>query len=120
MVTDETKAMALDNICHHLNSFLKCSAFENIVFCWVVHQQEIIDSILERIDTENWRVVCVSLVCDAETLEKRLQGDVDRGIRRQDVIRSLARLALYGLLKTIKADTSGRSIDDVAREIMGL
>lgn len=86
-----------------------------------MHQQEMIDSILERIDTENWRVVCVSLVCDAETLEKRLQGDVDRGIRRQDVItRSRARLALYGLLKTIKVDSSGRSIDDVAHEIMGL
>lgn len=40
-VTDETKAMVLDNICHLLNNFLKCSAYENIIFCWVMHEQQI-------------------------------------------------------------------------------
>ena len=45
-VTDETKAMVLDNICHILNNFLACSAYENIVFCWVMHEQSILDTIL--------------------------------------------------------------------------
>ena len=32
-VTDETKAMVTNNICYLLNNFLKCSAYENIIFC---------------------------------------------------------------------------------------
>ena len=32
-VTDETKKMVLDNICYVLNNFIKCSLFENIIFC---------------------------------------------------------------------------------------
>ena len=50
-VTEETKAMVTDNICHLLNNFLHCSAYENVIFCWVMHQQAIIDSIVEKLDT---------------------------------------------------------------------
>ena len=32
-VTEETKAMVLDNICHLLNRFLACSAFDHVLFC---------------------------------------------------------------------------------------
>ncbi|MBR4062948.1 MAG: AAA family ATPase, partial [Clostridia bacterium] len=52
-VTDETKAMVTNNICYLLNNFLKCSAYDNIIFCWVMHEQRIIDSILEKLDTQN-------------------------------------------------------------------
>ena len=38
-VTDETKSMVTDNICYLLNNFLHCSAYENVIFCWVMHQQ---------------------------------------------------------------------------------
>ena len=38
-VNDETKAMVTNNICYLLNNFLKCSAYENIIFCWVKHEQ---------------------------------------------------------------------------------
>ena len=40
-VTEETRRMVVDNICFVLNSFLRCSAFESVVFCWVMHRQEI-------------------------------------------------------------------------------
>ena len=36
-VTEETKSMVIDNICYLLNNFIKCSAFDNIIFCWVMH-----------------------------------------------------------------------------------
>ena len=26
----------MDNICHLLNNFLRCSACENVIFCWVI------------------------------------------------------------------------------------
>ena len=31
-VTEETKQMVLENICFLLNNFIKCSAYENIIF----------------------------------------------------------------------------------------
>ena len=37
-VTEETKAMVTENICYLLNQFLHCSAYENVIFCWVMHQ----------------------------------------------------------------------------------
>ena len=50
-VTEETMAMVNDNICYLLNNFLRCSAYENVIFCWVMHQQAIIDGVLSRLDT---------------------------------------------------------------------
>ena len=72
-VTDETKAMVTNNICYLLNNFLKCSAYENIIFCWVMHEQSIIDSILKKLDVQNCDVKCVSLVADEKTLCERYQ-----------------------------------------------
>ena len=37
LVTEETKEMVIDNICYLLNHFIQCSAYENIIFCWVMH-----------------------------------------------------------------------------------
>lgn len=74
-VTDETKAMVTNNICYLLNNFLKCSAYENIIFCWVMHEQCIINSILEKLDIQNCKVKCISLVADEKTLCERLTMD---------------------------------------------
>ncbi len=118
-VTDETKNMVIDNICHLLNNFIHCSAYENIVFSWVMHRQDIINSLLERLDTQQCEVKVISLICDEKTLCERLQKDISNGIRMANVIdRSIERLPLYGKLKTIKIDTTAKSIDAVAKEIL--
>lgn len=120
-VNEETKAMVTDNICHLLNNFLCCSAYENIIFCWVMHEQFIIDSIVERLNTENCIVKCISLMTDEETLRKRLEADVKVGIRTEDVIeRSVARISKYQSLNTIKIDTVNKTIKQVANEIAKL
>lgn len=117
-VTGETKTMVLDNICHVLNNFLHCSAYENILFCWVLHQQSILDAILKNLDLQNCRVTAISLTADEKTLRERLERDVRKGLRTPDVIgRSLERLPLYDSLDTIKIDTTGKSIPMVAAEI---
>ena len=117
-VNDETKAMVMDNICHLLNNFLKCSAIENVVFCWVMHQQKIIDDILSQLDLTGYRVTAVSLVCTEEALQERLRRDVDAGIRGADILeRSLPRLPLYKRLDTVKMDTTGKTPGEIAEEI---
>ena len=120
-VTEETKAMVTDNICYLLNRFLHCSAYENVIFCWVMHQQSIIDSILEKLDTTNCDVKCISLITDEITLSKRLTVDVEKGIRTVDVIdRSVARIPLYQALDTLKIDTCNKTVQMIVDEIIHL
>lgn len=106
-VTEETKQMVLENICFLLNNFIKCSAYEIIVFCWVMHEQTIIDYIVSHLDTVNCNVHAISLVCSEQALRARLRKDVDAGIRTEDVIRrSIERIPLYEKLNTYKVDVS--------------
>ena len=120
-VTEETKKMVIDNICYQLNNFIGCSVYENIIFCWVMHEQSIIDQLLARINTDNLNVKVISLVCNEKALIKRLQKDIDQGIRTEDVLtRSLARIKLYEKLDTIKIDVSNLSVDEVVAKICAL
>ena len=117
-VTEETRAMVVDNICYLLNNFLHCSAYENVIFCWVMHQQGIIDSIVERLDMKNCAVKCISLLVDEKNLRNRLTADVEMGIRTSDVIeRSVERIPLYRNLNTIKIDTSNKTVQMIVEEI---
>lgn len=120
-VTDETKVMVLDNICHLLNNFIHCSSYENIIFCWVMHEQSIINSIVSRLDLAGCEVKPVSLICNGNTLKQRLQKDIDAGIRMSEVIeRSLQRLQLYKCLDTVQIDISFLSPEETANQIAGL
>lgn len=119
-VTEETKAMVMDNICHLLNNFIHCSAYEHIIFCWVMHEQRIIDDILTRLDVFHCNIRNISLVCDAESLKARLEKDISSGLRSSDIIdRSVARIPLYCSLNTEKIDTSGKSAAQIADLIAG-
>ncbi len=118
-VTDETKHMVVENICFLLNQFIRCSAYENIIFCWVMHQQEIIDEILSNLKTNDYLVHNISLVCSVEELRKRLQKDVEAGNRTEDVVsRSIERIGLYRELSTEKIDVSYMTPKQTAERIV--
>lgn len=121
-VTEETKAMVLENICFLLNQFIRCSAYETILFCWVMHQQDIIDSICARLHTtEDCEIKRISLVCEEECLSARIQADVDAGKRQPDAIeRSLGYLPLYEALDTVKINVSNLTLAQTADQIVGL
>lgn len=120
-VTDETKAMVIDNICYLLNNFIHCSAYENIIFCWVMHEQPIIDSIIKGIDSEGCMIKCISLIANETTLQNRIIADVAKNIRTMDVLkRSIARIPMYQSLDTIKIDTNGKTIAEISNEIKAL
>lgn len=120
-VTDETKHMVIENICFLLNNFIKCSVYENIIFCWVMHEQNIIDEIISRLDLTNCITHSISLICSEKELANRLQIDVKNCIRKSDVIdRSLKRLSCYDRLNTHKIDVSNISAEKVADIIINL
>lgn len=118
-VTEETKRMVMDNICFLLSRFVACSEYEHILFCWVMHEQAIIDEILSRVPHEGCAVKRISLTCTKDALCRRLQKDVDAGVRAPEIIeRSAARLALYARLDTIKIDVSALSPKEIMERIL--
>ena len=120
-VNEETKDMVLHNICFLLNQFIHCSVYENVVFCWVMHEQSIIDTILAGIDKANCEVKVISLICNPDTLRKQLEKDVKKGIRSSDIIeRSIARIPLYDKLNTQIITTDGKRIERIVEEIISL
>ena len=121
VVTEETKAMVLDNITTLLKNFLRCSAYDHVIFCWVMHQQAILDQILRRLDLTDVTVVPVSLVCSQEVLLQRLNQDVSAGLRQPDILlRSPQRLPLYDALDTHKIGTSYAAVPEIVQAILRL
>jgi hypothetical protein len=118
VVTDETKAMVESNITHLLNNFLACSEFENIIFCWVLHEQKILDDLIAKLNLNDCKAYCFSLVSNKETLSERLGHDIAAGKREHDIIeRSVARIPLYDALNTIKIDVSTIPAAEAAKQI---
>lgn len=120
-VTEETKKMVLENIIFLLNNFIRCPAYEHIIFCWVLHKQEIIDEIMSRLDICACEAYTISLICSRNALCQRLQKDVACGIRTEDAIdRSIERLPLYDRLDTVKIEVSALAPEQAAERIIGL
>lgn len=106
-VTEETKTMVMENICFLLNNFLRCSAYDHVIFGWVLHQQAVLDDLLARLDTRDCAVRSVSLVAAREALSARVAEDIRAGRREPEALeRSLSYLPLYGPLHTEKLDVS--------------
>lgn len=121
VVTDETKSMVMNNITHLLRNFLNCSIYDTVIFCWVIHQNEILNEILDSLQGLSFTPHVFTLDITREALIKRLQMDVENGIRTGDVIeRSLQRLELYQTMHTIKIDVSEISAKQAAEEIIEL
>jgi len=118
LVTEETKHMVENNICFLLNSFLACSEYENIIFCWVMHQEAIINSLLENLDLADAKVYQFTLSVSEEALAQRLEKSIESGERMPDVLeRSIARLPLYDEMHTIHIDVSEISAVQAAVKI---
>lgn len=117
LVSEENKKMVLRNIAFLLNSFLENSGFEYIIFCWVMHQEQISREILERLNGE-YELFRFTLTCPESALRERLQKDVEAGLRAPDVIeRSAERLACYSGMDTVKIDVGEISAAQAAEQI---
>lgn len=116
IVNQDTKNMVLDNITHCLNNFIHTPDIENIIFCWVMHKQDIIDQIIQKLDTEGVDIHLISLICEKEELIKRML--IDRR-DNQTIRKSLQYLEFYKDLDTQKIDVTTldvqKTIDKIKR-----
>ena len=100
VVTEETKNMVTDNICHMLNNFIACSQYENIIFCWVMDYESIYESIATKLNTENCKIWRFTICCDEYTLKQRVENDTLQEGRNFN--RSLERVPRFNMMNTIK------------------
>jgi broad-specificity NMP kinase len=114
-VTEENKRMVEDNITYILNKFLSNSSFEYIIFNWVIHNEDIFNMIIDRLQQHQFKLYKISLICTKEELEKRMLKD---GREDKNIKMSLDRLELYQHMNTIKIDTTGRTVEETVNEIV--
>ncbi|MBC5629613.1 AAA family ATPase [Clostridium sp. NSJ-6] len=121
IVNEENKDMVLNNISFILNNFLSNSSSKSVVFNWVIQSDDIMNEVLSRINTENVDVYKITLMCAKEELIRRIESDVRLGLRdNKNVERSLERYDMYKAMDTIKVDTTGKNIEKIVEEILGL
>ena len=113
-VTNETQAMVERNIIVLLRNYLACSAYETIIFDWVLHNELIVRTILSGLQDLECRLTRVSLVCTPEELRARLIADarspstLDEGVLR---------LPLYRALDAPCLDTTGLTVSQVVDRV---
>ena len=118
---EENRRMVMDNICCLLRNFLQNSGVETVIFSWVLHQDAILDQLLEGLEPLPYRLLVCNLAPSPQALEARLKEDIRRGLRQPDVLaRSLERLPLYRELKGTAVDVSGISAAQAAKRIREL
>lgn len=120
-INDLTKKMVIENICFLLNQFIHCPCYDHIIFCWVLHEQTIINDIISRLDKQDCQIICISLIIDPDHLQQRLFKDIQDNKRSDDIIaKSLAYLPRYHVLNTYKIDVSIADPSTIADQIMQL
>ncbi|WP_223388717.1 methyltransferase domain-containing protein [Liquorilactobacillus hordei] len=117
IVNEENKVMVRRNICFLLNSFIANSTIENIVFVWVMHQQQIVDDLLKGLNG-SFNFYSFSMISSKEALSKRFLIDVKDGVRDlKNLENALDRIDLYKDLNSVKIDVTNLTVEQTAKEI---
>lgn len=118
-VDDATKKVVIDNISHCLNNFLACGSWRVVIFCWVMDDPTIAETVLKRLDLNGVRILRFTLDIDDGELRKRLEKDIRGGSRRLSVTSdAIKRLPLYAEHPTIHIDVSELTAKGVANKIL--
>ncbi|MEG1001752.1 AAA family ATPase [Clostridium sp.] len=118
VVNDENKKMVLDNIAYIINNFLKNKSSEYVLFNWVIHTDEIMNTILKKLDITDVDVFKITLMCEKDELIRRISKDIKLGLRdKSNIKRSLDKNKLYEGMNTIKINTSNKEVSEIVSEI---
>lgn len=118
VVTDETKRVVMSNITHMLRNYLNCSEYENVIFCWVMHHESIIQEVLDALEDSDFILYKFTLVSREDALVDRLRNDVENKVRPIEIIeRSIQKSKYYEDMSTVKLDVSDISANEAARFI---
>ena len=86
--TEYNKKMVINNIGFLLRSFLSNPKYECVIFNWVIHIENIYESILSELQEYNYDLYKITLICDENELRKRINKDIKNGERTYGAISS--------------------------------
>ena len=112
-----TMGVGKSAVCEALKQQLPRCVMLDGDWCWVIHENSILQSILSRLQHE-YALHAFTLTCSEEELTGRLERDIQSGLRDPgSVARSLERKAHYVDMPTVRIDTSHMTAEAVAQEI---
>lgn len=114
VVNEENIIMVESNITYLLRSFLTNSMFDYVIFNWVIHREEILNSLLDRLGDLDFQVKKVTLMCSEAALRQRMNQDHRS---KEQIKLSIERLSMYENMDTTKVDTSETGIEEVIGKI---
>ena len=118
VVSEERKKMVIENITFLLQNFINRGDYEDIIFCWVMQEDEISRDILSQLDKNEVNVFEFALICSPEASKKRICRDIENGVREEDVLeRALSYLGKYEKVNRVKLDVSDISPENAAKKI---
>ena len=118
MVTEETKSMVTDNICHMLNNFINCSRYENIIFSWVMDYESIYNSIVTKLNTTGCNIHRYTITCSEDILKNRVENDRTQDGRNYE--KSKERLPRFDVMNTVKIHNDNMTAAQTAEYIRNL
>ncbi len=101
--------MVENNITYLLNNYLENPLFNYVIFSWVLHREDILNDLLERLHTSEYKLYKITLTCSEESLRDRMHSDM-RSL--EQINNSINRLQLYQRIQTNKIDTSDLGIEE--------
>lgn len=114
----ENRKMVIDNITFMLNNFLESSCSKYVIFNWVIDTDGIMNIVIDNLKSSNYKIYKITLLCSKEELIDRIQKDINQGIRKEeDIEKSLQRYKVYEMVRSIKIDTTNKSVAEVVKEI---
>ena len=117
-VSEENKAMVLDNITYVLNNFIKNSSAKYIILNWVIPTDKIMNTILEKLYKENLELYKITLTTTKEELIKRIGKDIGLGTRKVSNLKeSIEIFDLFEIMNTVKIDTTNKEVYEIVDSI---
>ncbi|KQY84160.1 nucleotide kinase [Paenibacillus sp. Root52] len=114
-INEETIEMVENNITYLLNNYLKNPSFDYVIFSWVLHREDILNDLLERLHTSEYKLYKITLTCSEESLRDRMHSDM-RSL--EQINNSINRLQLYQRMQSNKIDTSDLGIEETVEKII--
>ncbi|MBO7332963.1 MAG: AAA family ATPase [Alphaproteobacteria bacterium] len=117
-VTEENKEMVIQNIRFLLQNYIENDFAQNVLFSWVIPQEEIFDLITDELTTDDFKVVKITLIASENSLIRRIEQDITLGRRKKECLeKSIAYLDNYKSMKTHKIMTDNKTPLQIAKEI---
>ncbi len=128
----ETMERTIDSICYVLNNHLHNPNFDNIIFSWILHQDNVINQIINYLEENGnqFEFYNITLTCNPKVIYSRLVNRIKKTSEEisydnycKDCIEEIFNEAIkkipdFSSLDTYKIDVSDMDLESVVDEIL--